>query len=193
MDILIPTAPNHRNEAGQFIYMITPKADHFHKRPVAGDIDLLVIHDTDGTDSREYLGNNDRLVSTTYLVGSYQDTGGLPRIYKYMSEANDAPHAQGFGSLGGQSYSTGQGINDVCISFEIECLTKTARGVSFNPAVLEEASLLVGAVLAYWRKRGRDPLIIDHKRIDKRKRDVRFHWNDFLGRVYHHYERLKAV
>lgn len=170
--MIFPTSPAYINNAGQAIFLLP--AVHKSPRAVSGDVRLLVIHHTGGTDSRLYLADpgDGREVSSHYLVGDYANVG--VRIYKYGSETTDAMWTQGGGRLGGLQ---GMNPNQVAISIEIE-------GPPVKPAVFDAAALLAASIIRYWRKQGRELLLIRHRDIDPNKRDPDLDWTAFCQSVY---------
>lgn len=175
MTVIIPTTKHHVNDASQPIFWIEGAA-RGNRTP--DDLRLLVIHHTAGTDSRSYLARNALNSSTTYLVGSYPDAGGV-RVYKYMSESSSAPFTQGFGSIGSVA-----NINRSSIAIECEGGVPQSNGELFLPDVVEQSAILAASILRYWSARGIDLLLVAHKHVDKRKSDPAFDWSDFCKLVY---------
>src|SRR3712207_6509410 len=169
--IHIPTSPLYTNASGQDIYWI--EGANAPKRSQPGGVELLVIHDTAGSDSRDYLRSNARRVSATYLVGTYRDTNG-PRIYKYMSEANNAPQTQGPALVGGIRASN---CNEVSVSIEIE-------EASLDKPTIATAALLAAEILRGWRERGRYLVMVPHHIIQGDKSDPRLDWHAWCEQVY---------
>ena len=167
----LPTEPLYVNAAGQPIFWI--EGANVGTRARAHPPSVLVIHDTAGTDSREYLRKNDRGVSCHYLVGLYADTPGA-RIYKYASEALNTTHTQGPGRLGGIRASN---INDVAISVEIELS-------SLNAEVIGTAARLCREIIRGWQERGRQLVMLPHHIIQADKSDPRLDWRAFCQAVY---------
>lgn len=173
----IGTVPIYRNNLGQAIFWIdgAPCGNRSE-----ADVLLLVLHHTEGTDSRGWLGGNaPKPVSATYLVGAYPDTQNLPRIYKYMSEREKVPYTQGLGSLGGLPHNP----NLHAISIEVE-------GPPFDERVLAAAATLAASIVIDWHNaRNRNLLIIGHDHLDDwdrkgRHTDPHWDWSDFLADVY---------
>lgn len=173
MSFIVPDQPRYTNDAGQPIYWIDGAA---HGTRTERDLRLLVIHHTAGTDSREYLQNNSKKSSSTYLVGEYPDADGV-RVYKYMSETTAAPYTQGFGTIG--PLSNGAKVNRAAISIEME-------GPPLTPGVIQETAKLAASILRYWSAKGVDLVLIGHKHIDGRKHDPALDWGDFCKLVYSH-------
>jgi N-acetyl-anhydromuramyl-L-alanine amidase AmpD len=168
---LLPAQPLYTNPSGQGIFWID--GANTAPRPDGRKPSVLVIHDTAGTDSRQYLANNDRGVSAHYLVGEYPDCTG-PRIYKYASEAKRITHTQGPGRLGGIRASN---INEVAISIEIETPMLSSSSLSY-------AALLAQEVLRGWQQVGVDLIMLPHRIIQADKYDPRLNWSRWCTMVY---------
>ena len=133
----------------------------------------LVMHHTAGTDSRDYLHQNDRGVSCHYLVGQYDDVGINPRVHKYAGEASQITHTQFFSTIG-----VIQNPNPWAISIEME-------GPPIDSNVQDEAATLAASIMRYWRGRGIDLLLLGHKHIDRQgKVDPALDWGAFCKTVY---------
>lgn len=180
MTVIIETTPAYTNLTGQLVYMIrgapvVPRTER--------DVLVLEMHHTAGVDSRRYLADNPRGVSTTYLTGAYVDTGNVPRVYKYFSETTAAPQAQGAGELGGLPHN----LNTHAISIEVEAL---GSGVPFRADVLDCAAKLAASIIKDWHDRvGRNLVLLGHDHTDpwnrpNRHNDPHFDWTRFAQMVY---------
>ena len=177
MAVVLPTTPDYIL-GGYPVYRMTAKWQE--KRTTPGDVRLLVIHHTGGTDSRKYLAvpTDGRKVSAHYLVGQYADLVTEPdisgiAIYKYAGEFDDQTFTQGGGKLGGHPGN----INEFSVSIEIE-------GPPIAGVVESAAAMLAGEILSFWRRRGRDLLMIRHGDVDKNKTDPDLDWAAFCKQVY---------
>jgi N-acetyl-anhydromuramyl-L-alanine amidase AmpD len=180
MTVTIETTPAYQNLLGQNVYMIrgAPVVPRTEK-----DVLVLMLHHTAGTDSRSYGADNPRGVSYTYLTGAYPDTGNVPRVYKYFSETNAAPQAQGGGKLGGLPYN----LNTHSITIEVEGL---GGAVPFRADVLDCAAKLAASIIKDWHDRvGRNLVLLGHDHTDLwtrpgRHSDPHFDWSRFAQQVY---------
>lgn len=179
MAFIIPTQARYTNDAGQAVYWIDGAAKGTR---IASDIEHLFIHHTGGVDSRKYLWRNELNSSSTYLVGAYEDTGWVPRVYKYMSETTDAPYTQGFGSIAEDD--TPREINASGISIEVEGGINQGNGLLFRDGVMEETAKLSASIIRYWESKGIELLLIGHKHVDPRKNDPKWNWNRFCKLTY---------
>ena len=171
MAFTLPTSPAYVNDAGQPVYLITGA----NKAPRGPGVKpkFMVIHHTAGSDSRKYLWQNERGVSTHYLLGVYPDAGITPRVYKYASETLEQTFTQGFSTIG-----TDTNPNPESISLELE-------GPPIQPQVRVEAAKLVASILRYWAGRGVSLLLIGHKHIDTQgKQDPDLPWTAWCSDVY---------
>jgi hypothetical protein len=195
----IPDAPSYFSDGGVAIFLVTG-ANH-GKRSVSGDIKVVTVHFTESAslDSREYLWQNPRGVSTTYLTGAWPDMyGGKPCAIKYMSEADDEPYTQGFGVLGmlakydhGPTFGVGgaellthiRNLNDVAIGIEIEGMPSKQPSMEVKLMTAQ----LTADIITYWHLHNRhEPLLCGHVHVDSEKQDPQFAegWSWFAKQVY---------
>jgi N-acetyl-anhydromuramyl-L-alanine amidase AmpD len=135
--------------------------------PIGGKKRILIIHATDGKDSRETLVYGDgRGVGAHYLIGRYD---GLPEIVIYkLAPESACVNGAGFGKLG--SYDGN--INDIALQVEIE-------GPPFDALLLSQAALLCAEIIGRrYTMMGEQLEEFTHKVLDKRKDDPTF---DVIG------------
>lgn len=176
MTVTIPTEHSYVNLLGQEVYFI--EGANFGTRTEQEAL-VLMLHHTQGTDSRRYLASNPLKVSATYCIGQYPDTGNVPRIYKYMSERTAVPYTQGHGDLGGLP----KNLNIHSISIEVE-------GPPFSDELLSAAAKLAASIIKDWHDaRGRNLVLLGHDHTDDyyrngRHTDPHFDWSRFAQQVY---------